>query len=326
MTRIMLLPTALSLAVAQQAPRFSSDVQLVMVDTQVTEKGTGRVLDLLGPKDFEIYDDGRLRPVKEMHFETNPVDIVFVLYGQGWMSIREVNDYRKGLNLAVDELRPGDRAAVTADDADSKTDLPMTGDREAVRRALLFVKKNSRIHTHLSHPGRLFDALKSAATIFEKARERERRHVIVALTDDLEQHSKTKLEGLITELLESDATLNAVVLVGQSGAVRVGGGIPIPGVPRVNTTVGGSNTSGASIRPAIEATGGEAVPGDLLQDRLPELIRRIRMRYLLGFYAEPEGVRKYHSIEVRLTQEAQSRNPNSIIRARRGYYSEPATK
>ncbi len=326
MTRTILLLAGLSLAIAQQEPRFSSDVQLVMVDTQVTEKGTGRVLDLLGPKDFEIYDDGQLRPVKEFHFETNPVDIVFVLYGQGWMSIREVNDYRKGLNLAIDEIRPGDRAAVTGGDTDSKADLPMTGDREAVRQALLSVRKDGRIHTHLSHPGRLYDALKSATTLFEKPRERGRRRVIIALTDDLEQHSKTRLEGLIAELLESDVTLNAIVLVGQSGAVRSGGGIPIPGVPRINTTIGGSNTSGASIRPAIEATGGETVPGDLFQDRFPELIRRVRMRYLLGFYAEPEDGRRYHTIEVRLTLEARTRNPNAIIRARSGYYSEPTTK
>jgi hypothetical protein len=64
----------LSAVFAQQMPRFSSHAQLVMVDVQVTEKGTGRIVELLGPKDFEIYDEGHRQEIREFHFETTPID------------------------------------------------------------------------------------------------------------------------------------------------------------------------------------------------------------------------------------------------------------
>jgi hypothetical protein len=54
--------------------------------------------------------------------------------------------------------------------------------------------------------------------------------------------------------------------------------IPL-GIPDVTHRVG-SQPTGASLRSAVEATGGEAVPGDLFRARFPELIRRIRRRYL----------------------------------------------
>lgn len=69
-------------AFAQEHPRFSANTQLVMVDVQVTEKGTGRILELLGPKDFEIYDEGQCREIREFHFETAPIDFRFPVLRQ----------------------------------------------------------------------------------------------------------------------------------------------------------------------------------------------------------------------------------------------------
>ncbi len=46
--------------------------------------------------------------------------------------------------------------------------------------------------------------------------------------------------------------------------------------------------------------------------------------HLLGFYAEPEVERRYHTLTVDLTPEARKQYPNALIRARQGYYSEPA--
>jgi hypothetical protein len=93
------------------------------------------------------------------------------------------------------------------------------------------------------------------------------------------------------------------------------------GKPTISSKIGGSTRTGASLRDAVQATGGEAIPGDLFQEKFPELIRRIRLRYLLGFYAEPTAQREFHRIEVRLTPEAQKQYQNALVRARRGYYS-----
>jgi hypothetical protein len=195
-------------AFAQEHPQFSAHVQLVMVDVQVTEKGTGRVLELLGPKDFEIYDESRRREIREFHFETTPVDIVFLIYGRapGWWP-GTGNDLHKGLTAAPEELRAGDRGAVLRSASEGKIDLAMADDKEKVMAALLRARYPPAGHDHL------YDAVSLAAKLFPRPKDPARRRAIVAITDDIERRSKIKIEPLITELLEADATLNEVILV-----------------------------------------------------------------------------------------------------------------
>jgi VWFA-related protein len=311
---------AIGCAWSQEIPRFSSDVQLVMVDVQVTEKGTGRILELLGPKDFELYDDNCRQEVRDFQFETPPLDVAFLLYGHsGWGPPKDINAFHQGLVAAVGALHPGDRAAIIRTDSGSKVDLAMTGDLTQARHVIIRGGK-VRYRTGRDH---LYDAVVAATTLFPRLRDPRRRRAIVAVTDDIERGSKAKIDSVITEVLEADATLNeAVVVLGVRGRrVGVGG---VWGIPRVQREIGGTH-GGESLRAAVEATGGEAIPGDEFKDRFPELINRIRMRYLLGFYPAPSTVREFHKLEVRLTPEAKTRYPNALIRARRGYYSEPAT-
>jgi hypothetical protein len=64
------------------------------------------------------------------------------------------------------------------------------------------------------------------------------------------------------------------------------------------------------------------IPDDRFSEQIPEIVRRLRMRYLLGFHVEPSQTREFHPIDVRLTADAKKRYPNAIVRARRGYYTE----
>jgi hypothetical protein len=175
---------------------------------------------------------------------------------------------------------------------------------------------SGRYRTGYDH---LYGAVPLASTLFPKPKDPGRRRAIVAVTDDVERRSKITIEALTTELLEADTTLNAaVVVLGMSGR-RIGGG-GVWGIPRVEREIGGTRT-GASLRAAVDATGGEVIPGDEFSDKFPELIERIRMRYLLGFYVQPSATREFHAIDVRLTPEAKGKYPDALIRARRGYWS-----
>ncbi len=308
-------------AFAQEQPRFSANAQLVMVDVQVTEKGTGRIVELLGPKDFEIYDEGQRRDIREFHFETAPIDFVFLFYGKtGIGPAKDINAYHRGITAAFAELRHGDRAALLRTDSKTEIDFPLT-DYERAKYAL----SGGLRSRYRQGYDRLYDAAKLATTLFPRPRDPARRRVIVAVTDDIERGSKTDLNHLITDLLESDATLDEVVCVwGKQPSPEAGVG-GVYGTPRVNRRVGGGPRAGASLRDAVLATGGEAISGDLIQEEFPELMRRIRMRYLLGFYAGPTAQREFRRLEVRLTPEAQKQNPNALVRARRGYCSVPAS-
>jgi VWFA-related protein len=300
-----------------QEPRFSADVHLVMVDAQVTEKETGRIVELLGPKDFEIFDKGKAREVREFHFETTPLDVVFLVYGKnGWGSARMINDFHKGLYDAVRELKSGDRAAILRTDSESAVDLHLTDDLKKAQHVIIW-GSDQRYKTGYDH---LYDAVQTSTTLFSRPKDRSRRNAIVAITDDIERGSRIKIDPLITSVLEADTTLNEVVCVFGKHSHEVGFG-GVWGIPRVTRQIGGSR-EGDSLLDVVEASGGEAVPGDRFSEQLPEVMRRLRMRYLLGFYAEPTQLREFHPLEVRLTTEAVKRYPNMISRARRGYYTE----
>jgi VWFA-related protein len=313
-----LLISALEAVCAQEPPRFSSDVHLVMVDVQAVEKGTGRIVDLLGPQDFELYDNNHRQEICEFHYETTPLDVVFLIYGRsGAGPAKDINAFRHGLRAAAAALHSGDRAAILRTDSASKVDLAMTEDLAKAQHTIIWGGEG-RYRTGYDH---VYDAVMAASTLFPRPRDPARRRAIVAVTDDVERGSKTTLEALTIGLLEADATLNtAVVVLGvRGGRVGVGG---VWGIPRVERNLSGTRT-GASLRVAIDATGGEAIPGDEFQEKFPELIERIRMRYLLGFYAQPTTTREFHAIEVRLTPEARTKFPDALLRFRKGYYSEP---
>ncbi|SRR5579875_1984089 len=204
---------------SQEPPRFSSTVQLVMVDVQVVEKTTGRILDLLGPKDFEVYDDGRQREIREFHFETSPLDVVFLIYGRsGFGPAKDINAFRRGLRAAGEALRPGDRAAMIRTDSAAQIDVPLTGDLERVRHALTWGDSYRVGYDHL------YDAVAAGTTLFPRRKDPGRRRALVAITDDIERKSGIAVDALITELLESDVTLNEVVVVLGTRARRIGVG------------------------------------------------------------------------------------------------------
>ena len=310
---------------AAEQPRFASDVQLVPVDVQVAERGTGRPIDVLGANDFVLLVEGSVREIRHFSIDTTPLDIVFLLYGSGYaMPMNDAKDLQRGLTEAAEMLRHDDRAAVLKADSADRAALAMTDDKQQVRRTLA---GRGRV-TPIGQGDHLYDALRAAAMLFPKPKIPGRRRAIFALTNDAERNSKTSGEALITELLEADATANAIVLVSSKASVRTQGrlDLPILGLPEVNVDakLGASRPGGDSVREVVEATGGDVIPGDLLHERLPEAMRRLRLRYLLGFYAAPTATRTFRRIEVRLTPEAAKRFPDAILRARRGYYTQPA--
>jgi len=299
--KLALVLVAAAALTVQDVPRFSSDVPLVMVDVQVLRRDTGRILEFLGPKDFELYDNGSRREISIFDFEAIPLDIVFLIYGRdGWGLIKDVRNFHEGLHLAVETLSPADRAAVLRTDSESKIAVPLCFDRRKIRRALDYEEPYPTGYGHL------YQAISVATTLFSKLREPARRRVIVAITDDIEHGSRITIDRLITDLLESNITLNAVIVVLAKRRME--------------------SPMGDSLRLAVEATGGESIPGDLFRERFQELTRRIRMRYLLGFYASSSINREYRTLEVRLSDEAKNRYPNAVIRARRGYYAQPVEK
>jgi len=312
---ILALFALISLSWAQQ-PKFESKVRLVMIDVQVAEKGSGRILDVLGPQDFEVLDEGELREIREFHIETTPLDVVIVFAGfDGYWNQPAIKRFQRETASALAELRVGDRVAVIRSPGTKGVAAPLGEDHRLATRALILPFRS------LQKRNCPIDAAAGALALFPPPGDVHRRSAIVVLTDDNDRCSQTPPAELASKIAESGVTLNTVgvcaeQLAGEAGTTALG-------LPETTKRVSSQKGSGASLRPVVEATGGEMFPCARFQEGFAQLLRRLHGRYLLGFYAEPETSAGFHEIQVKLREEARKRYPNAEVKARRRYRAEP---
>ncbi len=301
---------------------LAQNAMTVILDVQVIDAETGEIPDLLGPQDFRVYDNGRLTRIQHLDIETPPLDLVFVVYlSKAGLSTREDRQrYATGLNAAVVSLREDDRAGVVRGAGLRGELLSLTGDKAALRQALL---RGPHVQPDT---GRLFDTVSGALSLASEQRSPNRRRAIIAITDDIERHSETKQDALQESLLRFGVTLHEVILALVPAGPRVHAGAPqIPGIhlPRLDGVVGtGNSANAASLVPLVRATGGEIVIGDNFDTALPSLLRRLRMRYALTIPAT-DASSAIHQVEVKLAPECLQAHPRLKVTTRIGYYSGP---
>jgi VWFA-related protein len=310
--------------IAAQQAIFRAETRLVLLDVQVIDRDSGKTLNSLLRDDFQVEDDGRLQEVKIFEYASTPLDLMLLVDVSGSM-IEASRAMVQTLRWAVQDLRSSDRVALITFSKNSSVVLPFTDSRskllEAAERA---VEHTSR----LEQGTRLYDALVTAAGLFraEGRAVPDRRRAVLAVTDDKESNSKSKAQTVITELLESNAIANAVVIntrepAGRRRITRLG--VPIPGVPPItDDRQPPPKHVYLSMERIVAETGGEMTNRREREDFLGEVFARIRSRYLLGFYADTEtGGAVFHRLTVRLSPARQRDYPRALVRARTGYYA-----
>ena len=112
------------------------DVQLIQIQVLVTDRRGDPVSDL-SPSDFEIRENGRARPVEDLHSALD-VPVVLGLAVDSSDSVLPI--WRKLHAIATNFLRtamaPGDRAFIVDFDDAMRLLQPLTEDRELLSRAL----------------------------------------------------------------------------------------------------------------------------------------------------------------------------------------------
>lgn len=313
--------TTLRTGRAQQPPAFRTDVRLITVDVLALDGASGRPLEVLGPKDFILLDEDKRRNIAFLDIETTPLDVVFVPYMAGQLTTpKDSGTFVRGWRDAFAAFRNQDRAGLVRS-FHAQDNIALTGDHDTVRDAIR--QPFARVRPPVGYGGRLYDALVLGTTLFSPAGGDRRRRAVVAITDDAESGSNARIEDLTRAFLTADCTLNIVLLataVPRQRTVFMRGPWPLPGGRR-DSGVGAPN--GASCQEAMKATGGLLIPGDEMETALPDMIRRTTLRYLLGFYADPNSEPGFHSLTIRLSDEASQRYPSVEIRHRKGYYVAP---
>ena len=278
-----------------------TDVQL---DVQVLQ-GRRQVAGLT-QQDFTILDEGKPQPIAFFGHESVPLDLILLLDVSGSVQ-KYLRDIAAISRSALRELGQQDQIAVMVFSRDSWIEQTFTTVQEEIADAI-----DKACHEQPVGSGtRIYSAIQGAARyIAEQTSSSVRRRAILVVTDNDGMSYAVHRDDLIRSLFNTNVVLDAIAV----------GRHPHPPIPRAGAVIN-PDFAFDDVFPLAEATGGEAVAASKPQDRLGEMLTRLRSSYSL-IYHMPPGVAPgtYRKIRVELTDEARRRFPAAAITTRDGYY------
>lgn len=290
-------------AMAQEHGVFKSGVSLVHIDAEVSD-GT-RMLTGFHKEDFRVFDNKQPQTILYLSQEETPLDLILLFDISGSMGPK-LEKLARSARAALAQLSNGDRVAVMVFSGKSALIEPLTGDMQAVEKSI-----DTKVLGQAEGGTHILRAISDAAAYFIKEPRTERRRAVLIITDNHGQPSGHR-NAVVRELWEADALLCGLELraAGESALLGVRS-IISPGAAFMNME---------NMTSVVEETGGDLIKGRDPGPDFEEMIRRLRLRYML-VYALPKGKPGEHrNIKIDLSDEAKKENPKARVRARDGYY------
>jgi VWFA-related protein len=288
--------TAAVFAAPGQDPVFRTAVSLVKVDAEVA--GKSGIVDGLQKRDFVILDNGQPQTLRYCSQSEEPLDVILLFDISSSMgpSIRKVAN---SAQLAMSELRHGDRVAVMSFNTGVWLEAPFNEDLTAIGGLLVRGIRN----THFGGGTYILDGVDEAAKYFLSQPGTERRRAVLAFTDD-DGHGFKSQKSVTRDLWEADAILCGLII----------------GAPSIIKIAGPHLTGGDDyIEDVAAQTGGDVVRADPPGPAFRQMLLRMRQRYSL-YYAMPPGKPgQVRRVSVELSPAAKAHHPDATVLARKGY-------
>ena len=281
-----------SLNAQQPPPTFQREARVVTVNASVELKR--RPVPGLTSGDFVLLDNGVQQTVSEAAYETVPVDVT-VIVDLSQSNVGALNALERDAHRIASFLRPTERLRVLAIDTYVHEVVPLNPVGALTVRPLTAIAGWSAVH----------DAISAALLV---PSELDRRKLVVAFTDGLDNASRTSPEQLVTMARASDSVLVVVHMRPRAD------GPSMSKVPSLTWT-----PSLEAVEEAARVTGGEVLRENVFGSNRLAAVERIlsmfRQSYVLRYV--PTGVERagWHKVELRVKGQ-----PEAAIRARRAYF------
>ena len=284
------------LAAQDQPARFRATSALVMVDVLVTDDR--RPITGLTASDFEILDEGVPQQIEQLYIEHLPVNVIMVLDTSGSLDGERLTSLKNGATSIVERLRKMDRAAVLSFLYRLDARASLTGDRDALRKAIASL--NAAGSTALRDGAFAGLALRAADPT---------RTLLLVFSDGVDTASILDEPRVLEIARRSDATIYGIA-IHDTGTSPPSPRFARQAPQRMATDVG-------FLSRLAEETGGRLLRADRNRDiesTFERVLEEFNSRYILGF--APAGSRPgWHRLEVRL------KNRKGMVLARRGYFA-----
>ena len=275
---------------AQEAHRFSVDVNAVALDVVVTDQ-RGRFVRGLKEEDFQVLEDGEAQEITYFTSSVTPVTVLLLLDSSS--SVRShLREVQKAANRFIDRLHRGDQARVGLFHNDVIFGPDFTDD---MKQHMAIIKQMRPQRSTL-----LYDAILASLQELEAIPDRKS---LLIFTDGDDGGSQASMEDALDAARRSHATIYTVGLLGWNDEE-------------------GMNTNERLLTQVAEYTGGRAFfPTD--EDEMNRAFDRIQdelhRQYRLAYSPEDDEDRNdWHQVEVHLTTRT-----NLVVRTRLGYYRGP---
>ncbi len=304
---------------------FNVTTEVVVVDAQVTDRRTGRVIDSLRRDDFQLCEDDVPQAITYFSRDQLPLSII-LLFDLTDTTRPVLKPLARGAAAALEHLRADDEVAVMVYSATASLIQDFTTDRKSTIAAI------ERASNMKSREAAFFnEAVWQASAQSRKAANPRSRRVIVWLTDnmptlpspfmkktlgkslgDREPHTESEAfrdlfesGTVVCSLVESSAAMKLVNLLPSAAAAAARKDYPPGDVYKYAGETGGE---------VMKPRKAEIAAG------LATLLDHLRARYSLGYRPSAPGpATTFRRIRLTLTPQAAQGN-DFVVRTRTGYY------
>jgi VWFA-related protein len=281
-------------------PVFAAAVEGVYVDVFVLRDGQP-VRDLTAAN-FEIVDEGTVRPVELVRTGTLPLVTVLAFDASGSVVGPKLHALQVAGAAFLSNLADADEASLLTFNEEVAWVVPPTADKARVARALATLQPRGGTA--------IYDGLFAAAA----APASRARTLVVVFSDGEDNVSWLQEDEVRQTLARSNALVHVVGLVAPKGQTTT---LLLENVWRVEM----SETRRVSLlRQLAESTGGRFWPADSaerLRAAFADIAEAMRHRYVLRFEPPAVAAPGWRRLQVRL------KNASGEVQARRGYWTRP---
>jgi VWFA-related protein len=289
-------PTAQDLS-TQPQQTFRSRVDVVTIQASVHD-ARGRVVSGLTTTDFEVRDNGQLRPILSLRSDrTSPLSLAILVDMSGSMRIgSKISMARQAYESVLSQLRQGtDEVAVFTFDASLHERRDFTRDLSTLKGALSDFDPFGTTS--------LYDA--TAATARRLAARSATRKAIVVLTDGVDTSSAMTAREVSGVASAIDVPVFVVATVPSLDQRLM-----------LEASERSTSSHAVDLRDLAEWTGGRFLFASTFVETVvaaSSLIDELRQQYVLAI--EASNGREWRRLDVRV------RRPSTIVKARNGYYA-----
>ncbi len=275
---------------------FRSSVDVVTIQTSVRD-GRGRIVQGLTPADFEVRDNGELRPVLSIRSDSrSPLSLAILVDMSGSMQVgAKIAMARQAYDSLLAQLHDGnDEVGLYTFDSSLHERRALTSDLGALKNGLADFEPFGSTS--------LYDA--TAATARRLAERTATRKAVIVLTDGTDTSSEMTAEQVSS--LASSIDVPVYVLATMPALDQRATAESVDRRPRGDI---------ADLRDLAEWTGGRFAFAKTFVETVTVaagLVDELRQQYVLAI--EAGSGREWRRLVVRV------KNPSAVVKARMGYF------